>query len=199
MTESTVETRNTRIPITASKNEFDQFFLPHLSMPLRGPKAKIEYWKIFCYILKVLYTGMQWKELSIDKGPDGKPEIHYTSVYKKYADWSDDGSWKICMFDNVSVKKEEDITLELQGGGGWGNPYQRDPAAVLEDVLDGYVSVEAAERDYGVIIDPEMKTTELGKGRKEFTVECSFGSRTGTSGWGYRPKRDHNACPGKER
>ena len=82
MTESTVETRNTRIPITASKNEFDQFFLPHLSMPLRGPKAKIEYWKIFCYILKVLYTGMQWKELSIDKGPDGKPEIHYTSVYR---------------------------------------------------------------------------------------------------------------------
>ena len=41
MTESTVETRNTRIPITASKNEFDQFFLPHLSMPLRGPKAKM--------------------------------------------------------------------------------------------------------------------------------------------------------------
>lgn len=119
MTESTVETRNTRIPITASKNEFDQFFLPHLSMPLRGPKAKIEYWKIFCYILKVLYTGMQWKELSIDKGPDGKPEIHYTSVYKKYADWSDDGSWKKVF--EASVKRlsdEKDLDVSAMHGDG---------------------------------------------------------------------------------
>jgi N-methylhydantoinase B/oxoprolinase/acetone carboxylase alpha subunit len=83
------------------------------------------------------------------------------------AGWLEDGSWKICMFDNVSVKKDEDITLELQGGGGWGNPNERDPAAILEDVLDGYVSIEAAKRDYGVIIDPEMKTIDFGKRRKE--------------------------------
>jgi hypothetical protein len=35
---------------------------------------------------------MQWKELPIDNGPDGKPEIYYTSVYKKFACWSKDGS-----------------------------------------------------------------------------------------------------------
>jgi N-methylhydantoinase B len=39
------------------------------------------------------------------------------------------------------------------GGGGWGDPLDRDPAAVLDDVLDEYVSVEGAEKDYGVIID----------------------------------------------
>lgn len=38
------------------------------------------------------------------------------------------------------------------GGGGWGDPLERDPQKVLEDVLDEYVSVEAAERDYGVVL-----------------------------------------------
>jgi N-methylhydantoinase B len=39
-------------------------------------------------------------------------------------------------------------------GGGYGNPLERDPALVLEDVLDGYVSIEVAQGDYGVVIDP---------------------------------------------
>jgi len=40
------------------------------------------------------------------------------------------------------------------GGGGYGDPFERDPAWVLDDVLDGYVSVAAAERDYGVVVRP---------------------------------------------
>ncbi|TMA53826.1 MAG: hypothetical protein E6J75_14810 [Deltaproteobacteria bacterium] len=38
------------------------------------------------------------------------------------------------------------------GGGGWGDPLERPPAKVLEDVLDEYVSVEGARRDYGVVL-----------------------------------------------
>ena len=43
------------------------------------------------------------------------------------------------------------------GGGGWGDPLERDPASVARDVRDGYVSADGAERDYGVIVtgDPE--------------------------------------------
>jgi N-methylhydantoinase B len=41
------------------------------------------------------------------------------------------------------------------GGGGWGNPFDRDPELVRQDVIEGYVSIEAAARDYGVIIDPQ--------------------------------------------
>ena len=40
------------------------------------------------------------------------------------------------------------------GGGGWGQPMRRHPARVLEDVLDGYVSVDTAAGTYGVIIVP---------------------------------------------
>ncbi len=42
---------------------------------------------------------------------------------------------------------------DLGGGGGWGDPLERHPEAVLEDVLDEYVSIEGAEREYGVVID----------------------------------------------
>jgi N-methylhydantoinase B len=44
--------------------------------------------------------------------------------------------------------------LELPGGGGYGPPWERDPARVLEDVCNGYVSLERARTDYGVAIDP---------------------------------------------
>ena len=37
-------------------------------------------------------------------------------------------------------------------GGGYGNPLERDPAKVADDVLDGVISVETALRDYGVVV-----------------------------------------------
>ncbi|NKF22603.1 hydantoinase B/oxoprolinase family protein [Solimonas marina] len=46
-----------------------------------------------------------------------------------------------------------DIAVAVTGGGGgYGNPVERDPAAVLEDVLEGYVSPQAAESLYRVVI-----------------------------------------------
>jgi N-methylhydantoinase B len=49
-----------------------------------------------------------------------------------------------------------EITLGLPGGGGYGPPWRRDPARVLADVRDGYVSFERARTGYGVAIDPEQ-------------------------------------------
>jgi N-methylhydantoinase B len=47
------------------------------------------------------------------------------------------------------------ISFQQSGAGGYGDPLGRDPARVLEDVLDGYVSVEAARASYGVAITGE--------------------------------------------
>ena len=62
----------------------------YLAAPLhaqkRGPKCKLYYHRVFNLILSVLYTGMQWKCLPVPKDPHGKPAIHYTSVYKVFAD-----------------------------------------------------------------------------------------------------------------
>jgi len=46
------------------------------------------------------------------------------------------------------------VTVELPGGGGYGPPGARDPQRVLEDVREGYVSIERARDEYGVLIDP---------------------------------------------
>jgi N-methylhydantoinase B len=47
-----------------------------------------------------------------------------------------------------------EITLQLPGGGGFFDPFTRDPAAVWEDVRNGIVSAPAASEEYGVHIDP---------------------------------------------
>ncbi|WP_419945530.1 hydantoinase B/oxoprolinase family protein [Candidatus Poriferisodalis sp.] len=47
------------------------------------------------------------------------------------------------------------MIADTPGGGGWGDPFEREPAWVLRDVMDSVVSVEGAERDYGVVIAPD--------------------------------------------
>ncbi len=44
------------------------------------------------------------------------------------------------------------VQLNLPGGGGYGSPFRRPVALVYDDVVNGYVSLESAERDYGVVI-----------------------------------------------
>jgi N-methylhydantoinase B len=53
------------------------------------------------------------------------------------------------------------IEFHSAGGGGYGNPLERDPQAVEEDVLNGYVSIEKAREDYGVVIDPATLKVDL--------------------------------------
>src|SRR5258708_6080342 len=50
---------------------------------------------------------------------------------------------------NLRLKRGDVIRLETSGGGGFGAPANRDPAAVARDVALGYVGREAAARDYG--------------------------------------------------
>ena len=52
------------------------------------------------------------------------------------------------------------MIAETPGGGGWGNPFLRDPALVLRDVRDEVVSVESAARDYGVAIAADGRSVD---------------------------------------
>lgn len=54
--------------------------------------------------------------------------------------------------DVVDVGPEDTVTVLTPGGGGYGNPFERDVAAVRSDVVRGFLSVESARRDYGVIV-----------------------------------------------
>ena len=45
------------------------------------------------------------------------------------------------------------VTIDAPGGGGYGAALTRDPEAVADDVREGYVSVESARENYGVVVD----------------------------------------------
>jgi transposase len=109
----------TSIPVQLSETEFTACILPHLSMPKRGPKCKRGYHRVFNLILWVLYTGMQWKCLPIPKDPQGKPAIHYTTIYKVFAKWADDGSlWQafVASVRHLATEKHLDTSV-LHGDG----------------------------------------------------------------------------------
>jgi N-methylhydantoinase B len=65
---------------------------------------------------------------------------------------STDGERDLGKLDMFLAEKGDTITLQTAGGGGFGDPLTRDLDAVLYDVRSGLVSVEGAERDYGVIV-----------------------------------------------
>jgi N-methylhydantoinase B len=69
----------------------------------------------------------------------------------------------------VAVPVIGDVTLEPgewvrgleSGGGGYGDPLERDPDAVRVDVLDGWVSAEAARDIYGVVVTIDDRSVEI--------------------------------------
>jgi N-methylhydantoinase B len=68
------------------------------------------------------------------------------------------------IFSNLKVTEGDSFTRPSAGGGGLGDPLERDINQVLEDVIDDYVSIERAKKDYGVIIqeiDKEIDEYEL--------------------------------------
>ncbi len=52
----------------------------------------------------------------------------------------------------MNIAKDGRFVCDGPAGGGYGNPLERDPAKVAEDVLDEVISVETARRDYGVVV-----------------------------------------------
>ena len=52
----------------------------------------------------------------------------------------------------IDLMEGDSVHVNLPGGGGYGDPFTRDPKKVLWDVIEGYVSLEAAEKSYGVSI-----------------------------------------------
>jgi N-methylhydantoinase B/oxoprolinase/acetone carboxylase alpha subunit len=64
----------------------------------------------------------------------------------------------------TAARLEAGDTLQIMvpNSAGYGDPFERDPEAVLADVLDGFTTVELAERDYGVVIDPASLTLDAG-------------------------------------
>ena len=61
----------------------------------------------------------------------------------------------------ATLPAEAILAYQYGGGAGFGSPLRRDPEAVLEDVLDEYVSIEAAREHYGVVLTGTLEELDL--------------------------------------
>ncbi len=64
-------------------------------------------------------------------------------------------------FSGLAVGTDDVMTYYSPNGGGYGNPLNRPPVKVLEDVLDGFCSVEHARSVYGVAVNLETETVDM--------------------------------------
>ncbi len=97
----------------------------------------------------------------------------------------EDGSTEIlpAKCEGIAVKAGDVLYFDTWGGGGWGDPFDRDPKAVADDVARGLVSAQGARR-YGVVMENGnvnvAETESLRKVLKEERGEVSLFNRGGT-------------------
>lgn len=110
--------------------------------------------------IQTYMVGIRYPMAGMAGGRDGSPNrliVNYGGPKPREID---------CMANFVPHKAGEGIEYCYGGGGGWGDPFQRDPEQVREDVLDEYVSVEAAAKEYGVLFSGSAEEYDLEVDRK---------------------------------
>lgn len=70
------------------------------------------------------------------------------------------GGWHNPLLAAYRFEPGDTFMFASTGGGGWGNAFARPAEDVLDDVLDEYISLDAARRDYGVVIDAARMTID---------------------------------------
>ncbi len=113
----------------------------------------------------------------------GKPGISQRAVLNR----GRQDERELGKLDALAVSAGDTVTVMMPAGGGYGDPFLRDPEAVLRDVRCGYVSLEGAKRDYGVVIvngTVDEVATEKLRGRPRTPVsERSFDFGTEREIW----------------
>jgi len=92
----------------------------------------------------------------------GKPGTRFRGVLIRedggeevVAGLNENGEWFPSFRTLWNLPPNSAIRLEGAGGGGYGNPIERNPELVLKDLIDGYVTRESAFKEYGVVLEPE--------------------------------------------
>jgi N-methylhydantoinase B len=73
----------------------------------------------------------------------------------------------------VELRPGDVVHVNLPGGGGYGDPFERDADKVRWDVIEGYISVEEAERKYGVAVRYEGNPEDLVKLPARWMIDAS--------------------------
>jgi hypothetical protein len=119
MSITTAQPATPPIPVQLSEPEVTACILPHRSMPKRGPKGTLGYYRVFHLIVWVLDPGMPWQGVPVPTDAQGKPAIHYTTIYKVFARWADDGSlWQAFVASVRHLAAEKQLDLRVLHGDG---------------------------------------------------------------------------------
>ena len=59
------------------------------------------------------------------------------------------------------VPADSEVIVRTGGGGGWGDPLDRDPEMVRADVIEDFVSAEKALNEYAVVLDPKSLAVDV--------------------------------------
>ena len=84
-----------------------------------------------------------------------------------------DGGQRLSPKAQVDLTPKQVVHLNPPGGGGFGDPFQRDTELVRRDVVAGYVSPEAAQRDYGVVVRYRGKPEDLVRLGDDWVVDLA--------------------------
>ena len=82
----------------------------------------------------------------------------------------------------MTIKRGDVYRHEQPGPGGWGDPLEREPRRVLQDVRNEFVSLAAAREDYAVVVDPSTWTVD-----EEATAELRAARRAARA-WEHTPR-----------
>jgi len=121
------------------------------------------------------YTTVMGREFT--QAPQEPPE-----------DWED--KWQVSLRADIKFERGSSFVLLTGGGGGWGDPLERDIEAVRQDVINGYVTPAGAEHDYGVIINPETYEVDIEatkRRRAELAADPTFRKRINGPRFDYLP------------
>ena len=148
--------------------EINESLYPHIqwSRDYRTDSGGAGQWRGGCgshYVKEVrvpshVYTyvvGMKYPMPGIAGGGKGEPNKLTLRAF------SDDPFVVRHTADWVEMAAGDRIVYDYGGGGGWGDPLVRPAEAVLDDVLDEYVSVEGAHRGYGVVLTGSLEELTL--------------------------------------
>ena len=80
----------------------------------------------------------------------------------------------------VPVKTE--VIVRTGGGGGWGDPLERDPAAVRVDVIEEMISARSAREDYGVVLRDDLTLDRTATEQARNALRSGRGNAGGATG-----------------
>jgi N-methylhydantoinase B len=119
------------------------------------PGSRVEKRMLVPASVTTYMVGMKYPMLGVAGGRNGSPNRLTTCVGTERAE-------QIRIMANAVPHEADDAFEYVYGGGaGWGDPLLRDAEAVRNDVRDELVSVEAARREYGVVLTGEPDDPQI--------------------------------------